>query len=236
MRNLFRFIIAVVILITKNIYTKLGKKDKYCPCCGWRGAHFLPYIDVGYVTFGAECPDCHSHPRHRGHRCFYEKYFNNLKGSLLYIAPERNVNFFKGMKNLNVKTSEYPEKLSADFNYNLCNIDSPGNVWDYIICHRVIEHLPDDRKGMNELYRILKHGGICILSVPIKTTLARTIEYGMPNPFETNHYYCYGNDFRDRIPEAFDVEVVEFNSILSPQEYKSMSLYNDSIFICKKSD
>jgi SAM-dependent methyltransferase len=39
--------------------------------------------------------------------------------------------------------------------------------FDLLICSHVLEHIPDDRKALKELYRVLKHGGWGIVMVPI---------------------------------------------------------------------
>jgi ubiquinone/menaquinone biosynthesis C-methylase UbiE len=33
------------------------------------------------------------------------------------------------------------------------------NQYDVILCNHVLEHIPDDTKAMQELYRVLKPGG-----------------------------------------------------------------------------
>jgi SAM-dependent methyltransferase len=42
-----------------------------------------------------------------------------------------------------------------------------NDQFDFFICSHVLEHVPDDRKALRELYRILKPGGRGILMVPI---------------------------------------------------------------------
>jgi ubiquinone/menaquinone biosynthesis C-methylase UbiE len=36
------------------------------------------------------------------------------------------------------------------------------NQYDVILCNHVLEHIPDDTKAMQELYRVLKPGGMAI--------------------------------------------------------------------------
>lgn len=40
------------------------------------------------------------------------------------------------------------------------------DFFDVVICSEVIEHLKDDRKVVNELRRVLKEKGICVVTVP----------------------------------------------------------------------
>jgi 2-polyprenyl-3-methyl-5-hydroxy-6-metoxy-1,4-benzoquinol methylase len=40
------------------------------------------------------------------------------------------------------------------------------NTYDIILCNHVLEHIPDDTKAMQELYRVLKPGGMGIFQIP----------------------------------------------------------------------
>ena len=42
--------------------------------------------------------------------------------------------------------------------------------FDKIVCSEVLEHIPDDNRGMEELVRVLKDGGILAVSVPTYIT------------------------------------------------------------------
>lgn len=236
--GVIRFIIALFQNKFSLFFTeKFGFSKRVCPCCKWEGKRFLPFFDMGYVAFDSRCPKCQSQSRHRGHIFLYEKLFddNNLGGNLLYIAPEKNISFFQKFKNIDLKTSEYNIEEKADFHYDLVNIDCNDNEWDYIICHRVIEHLHDDKKGMAELFRVLKPNGICILSVPISSNLEKTIEYGKPNEMESYHYYNYGKDFIERIPkENMKIEELYFSKMFTKDQFKKYSLDKDFIYVCRK--
>jgi SAM-dependent methyltransferase len=217
------------------VVVRVGKRDKVCPCCGWRGSRFLPFLATGYIAFDTLCPQCDSSPRHRAHRIFYEQQlgFSKRKGKLLYFAPERNLAYFRDIPGLEVKTSQYPD---GDSDYHLDILDMPfgEGEWDYIVCHRVIEHLKDDRAGMLAFHKILKPGGFAVISVPIDAAYKDSIDYGKPNPLENEHYYYYGTDFRGRIPEAFEVDEFRFSDTFSPQQHDELALIDDWVFVCRK--
>ena len=226
-------------------FLPLPIKRKHCSCCGWSGLFFKPYVSWSYVTFNALCPLCSSHNRHRGHVLYYEK-MNLLSesGDLLFFAPEEGVlNYFNESKTLNILTSNYEDGVTvnklldenvSDFRFDIMNIDCDDNRWDFIICHRVIEHVPDDRKAIKELYRILKPGGVLILSVPINLSLDITKDFGKPNPLINEHFYDYGLDFKERIYSKFDVKEEFFSSFSTDTEWKRFSLFEDVMYVCNK--
>jgi SAM-dependent methyltransferase len=41
-----------------------------------------------------------------------------------------------------------------------------GDSFDKAVCSEVLEHLPDDRAALNELFRIIKPGGTLVVTVP----------------------------------------------------------------------
>jgi len=45
-------------------------------------------------------------------------------------------------------------------------INLPANTWDYAMLNEVLEHVPDDRQVLREVYRILKPSGILFVFSP----------------------------------------------------------------------
>jgi ubiquinone/menaquinone biosynthesis C-methylase UbiE len=48
--------------------------------------------------------------------------------------------------------------------------------FDIFICSHVLEHVPDDKKALSELFRILRPGGFGILMVPIALKMSKVNE------------------------------------------------------------
>lgn len=46
------------------------------------------------------------------------------------------------------------------------NIPLKPNLFDAVICTEVLEHLPQPEKAVQEIFQVLKHGGLLIGSVP----------------------------------------------------------------------
>lgn len=51
---------------------------------------------------------------------------------------------------------------------SILEIPFPDNFFDIVISSEVIEHVPDQYKAMQELFRVLKPGGIMVLTTPNK--------------------------------------------------------------------
>jgi ubiquinone/menaquinone biosynthesis C-methylase UbiE len=51
---------------------------------------------------------------------------------------------------------------------SILEIPFPENTFDYVISSEVIEHTPDPYKALYEIHRVLKPGGIMVLSTPNK--------------------------------------------------------------------
>jgi SAM-dependent methyltransferase len=234
LRNVARFCVARMIRLIFPLIDVCCPKRRFCPCCGWRGTFFLPYCDLGFVIFNIECPRCQSHPRHRAHIAFYRQYFSGISGLLLYFAPEKNTGYFRSLPGVRVVTSSYPDKGVCDYSFDLCRIDSADNTFDYIVCHHVVEHVPDDKKALSELCRVLKPGGTLILSVPFEPGSERTVAYGAPEPRDSFHYYRYGSDFITRIPGCFATTEHAFEGMFTERQFREMRLLNETVFICRK--
>ena len=72
------------------------------------------------------------------------------------------------MKNVTYITTDYADEFEAMKCLNIEAIDEPDNQYDIIICYHVLEHIQNDIKAMDELKRITKPGGICIIQTPFK--------------------------------------------------------------------
>jgi SAM-dependent methyltransferase len=182
-----------------------------CPVCGGRFSRFLPY---GYniIRKGVLCPRCFSLERHR----LLWLYLKNRTGfftdrlKVLHVAPEQCFySRFRKLKNLDYTTADLESPL-ADFRLDIQNMPFNDNTYDTVICNHVLEHVPDDRKAMREILRVLKPGGFAILQVPMDMTLEKTHEDpSITDPHERefhfrqkDHYRLYGRDYNERLKEC----------------------------------
>lgn len=188
-----------------------GRLPRTCPICGYRGV----FISVGHPhRWDARCLNCGSRERHRLlHLWITEDGGDRLEGKrILHFAPEKQ--FMRRMRgNALYETADL---MQAGVNHQVDITDTklPDASYDVVMANHVLEHIPDDRGAMRELFRLLKPGGFALLTVPINATRA-TYE----NPSITaapqrwahfsahDHVRYYGLDFADRLTEAgFQVE------------------------------
>ena len=94
--------------------------------------------------------------------------FSNRAADVLHIAPEQA--FVKRFRQLNHRsyiTSDLRSPL-ADVQADICNLPFSDQQFDWVVCNHVLEHIPNDKIAMQEIYRVLKPGGTAILQVPLR--------------------------------------------------------------------
>lgn len=174
------------------------------------------------------CPVCGSRDRERLLYLFLNDRLDLLaEGTrLLHVAPERNLGaWLRSLSRIRYESADLSMD-GVDHRFDLTDIPKPAETYDAIICSHVLEHIPDDRKAMTELHRILKPGGWAILQVPISHRLEMTYEdFSITAPDERerafgqyDHVRIYAMDYADRLAEAgFYVE--QFRWADQPENY-----------------
>ena len=113
------------------------------------------------------CPKCGSLARTRRLWQFIEPKVENVK--ILHFSPSKSIKKrLESLKNVTYITTDYAGEFEAMKRLNIEAIDEPDNQYDIIICYHVLEHIENDLKAMQELYRIANSGGTCIIQTPFK--------------------------------------------------------------------
>lgn len=109
------------------------------------------------------------------------------------------------------------------------------NAFDLIFCLHVMEHVPDDWKGLAELARVLKPRGVAYIMVPFIPELKATDEYGAPDPFMFGHVRAYSaKDFEPRLA-PFVYRKIGGRDFLSPEEVRRYRIpEKEVLFRCVK--
>jgi predicted SAM-dependent methyltransferase len=200
-----------------------------CPMCRAHLKAFLPggehhavltekTIVGGGCRSNAVCPICGCWDRERLAYLYLKNRPHLLSKStkLLHVAPELNLGLWLRSKVELDYVSADRSMDNVDLNIDLTKIPFPNSTFNAIICNHVLEHIPNDRTAMAELFRVLKPDGWAMLQVPISLYLAATYEdFTITDPIgrerafgQHDHLRIYAMDYVDRLKQAgFAVEL-----------------------------
>ncbi len=232
-------------------YQLFYRGSKYfCPCCSAKLSKFMPLrMHSGTLIPSVVCPRCDSHPRHRllwHYLCAEHGSLFKREFQFLHIAPEFCfARHFRKIKSLRYVTADL-EMPQVDCRVDICSLPFITNSFDILFCNHVLEHIPNDRLAMLELFRVLRPGGWALLQVPIDKQCSQTLEDdSIVHPEERERYYGqfdhvrqYGTDFQSRLTGAgFDVEAIKYSDTLSVAVIKQCGLDPEEIiYLCRKNN
>lgn len=212
------------------------------------GRSFRTFLPYGYAVQrpNALSPSTLSLERHRLLWLYLVRKTNFFTEPLkvLHIAPEQAFyHRFKNQPNLEYITCDLYSPL-ADIKADICNLPFENQQFDVILCNHVLEHIPDDKKAMNELFRVLKTGGWGIFQVPQDRNRVKTFsDETITDPKERtrifgqyDHLRIYGLDYFQILESiGFQVETIPCEEIASAVEIEKFRLdKNEIIPICKR--
>jgi SAM-dependent methyltransferase len=232
-----------------------------CPVCGVGLRAFKPGAasyermlrEHGYVyplgaieTFNVaaySCPSCDASDRERLYALYLDRVLAASDPARRYRLLE-----FAPSYGLSRKLNRHPlvDYRSADFYRN--NVDDrvdvsdmrgyPDASFDVVLCSHVLEHVPDDRRAMRELHRILRPDGFAIVMVPLVHGVDETSEDpALDTPAlrwkyfgSDDHLRQYGKrDFADRLTAAgFALERLGLD-FFSAEAFRCAGIAADSV-------
>jgi SAM-dependent methyltransferase len=183
---------------------RLINAQHYCPVCETRVISFLPlpaFCSENQRKYGfpfdasdAEtcnetaylCPSCDASDRDRLYALFLGGYITNLESGtpvqIVDFAPSEPLSAFirrlikSSGKDIQYRTADLLAE-NVDDRVDISDLRSyESDQFAFFICSHVLEHVPDDRRALSELHRILKPGGRGILMVPIIMSLEQIDE------------------------------------------------------------
>ncbi len=215
-------------------------KKKQCYICGKTFLKFKPYKNgiyppfikelevIGSDPFNFGCYYCGAHDRERHLFMYFDKlkFWELFKGKkILHFAPEKHL--IIKLKDI-VKTNYIQADLNPQNNeiYKI-DINFPDMTFDFIICNHVLEHIPNDLKALEEIYRVLKIGGKAILQTPFSKMIQNSFEDPKINSDELrekfygeiDHYRIYGIDFFKKLKSVgFKLDIIKNDELFSNEE------------------
>lgn len=132
----------------------------------------------------------------------------------------------------------------ATVKVDITHLPFDDHDFDAVVCLHVLEHIPDDRRAMSEIFRVMKPGSWAIMMVPMDKSRPTTLEdptivspqerlrlYG-----QEDHVRFYGADFTERLRQAgFTVTIDGYAGELSPETVRAYALdATEDIFLCRK--
>lgn len=239
--------------------TRRSTAPAICPVCNSDGVSFVPldsyYQDNaeanGYRYFGQgemtaietySCNNCGASDRER----LYAYWLNQeiamgrfpIGTKLMHFSPEPALRASIKQKQLFDYATADLVMEGVDHHVDLMNLPFANESFDFFICSHVLEHVPNDRQAIQELYRISRKGARGILMAPIIVGLTCTDEETFPAPPEErwrrfgqdDHVRLYAHDdYVQRICESgFNLQQLD-QSYFGVQTFKRLGLKDSSI-------
>lgn len=240
-------------------YAKYKGKGFICNFCNTSYEKFVPEypnaaianaIDSNQVIAGygpnVYCPNCMSKNRERLLLAILENMLPIDNKKILHFSPEKNLYKYLATK-ANVTTVDivpgFYKKIDSTISYaDATNLHFENANFDMIIANHILEHIPEDKTAMKEMYRVLKPGGVAILQVPYSEKRTATIE----DPFikdstkqeqlfgQKDHVRIYAlTDYVHRLTvSGFTVNVI--TPIMLSQYAKFAIQAQESVILCYK--
>ncbi len=73
---------------------------------------------------------------------------------------------------------------------DICKLPLPDESVEAVTCYETVEHVADDRGCLREIYRVLKPGGLCLISTPNRAVFSPGKSFG-EKPHNVFHYREY---------------------------------------------
>ena len=256
MKKLFKYILNT---IPRPLLIKLSYLARPILAFSMRGTTHTDPIDEqqfkSFLPYGYEnprenvlSPSTLSLERHRLLWLYLKNETNFFTAPLkvLHFAPEQAFyKRFRKLSNLDYTTTDLNSPL-ADVKADICNLPFEDASFDVIFCNHVLEHIPNDTKAMQEMYRILKPGGWGVFQIPQDLKRATTFEDDSITDRKKraeifgqyDHVRIYGRDYFDKLRSiGFTVEEVDYTTSLSADSIERFRLAQGEIIpLVKKAD
>jgi len=150
-----------------RVFGLLTGPGRVCPVCGAATREFRPFVEFQYgvVRNRAVCPGCLSFERHRAYAAFYDEFIPaNFSGpvDILHAAPEEALIRVLKKHSRRYDLSGYPSAPSGHLRVDICDPQLPEESYDLIVLNHVLMCVPDDRRAVLALWKLLRPGGVIL--------------------------------------------------------------------------
>jgi SAM-dependent methyltransferase len=136
----------------------------HCNICNSGLRRFIPMPDGDLL-----CPNCGSISRDRRLWELINAEFIRENTRILDFSPSRSLyRKFTSLHTVSYNATDISGDFISDAGYDITGIDAETGSYDLLICYHILEHVEDDRKAMEELYRVLSGEGACIVQTPFR--------------------------------------------------------------------
>ncbi len=195
------------------------------------------------------CPACDASDRERLYALFLRQRLASLKAGSHYrfidFAPSLALSrLLRTFDNIEYRTADY-FRPNVDDQVDISNMPLyADNSVDLFMCSHILEHVPNDRAAMRELFRILKPGGCGIIMVPLiegvedtqEDPAINTPELRWKNYAQDDHLRLYGTrDLVDRLKAAgFQVRALDRAHFGAPVFARAGIADNSVLYVVEK--
>ena len=237
-----RFTIRNGVLLVRGLLHKGNRKR--CPCCGWSLRSFVDKWSLLSTTPDGYCPRCNSKARHRRIWLFLDRDLavSTTPRRILDVGPWSSLGW--GFRRLPLVSY-----TGVDLRRRHQHVGVQGDItvapfrdrsFDIVLCNHVLEHIDDDRAAIDELHRLVRPGGLAVVSVPLRAEGPTFEDASITSPEdrerffgERGHVRFYGLDLQERLQDAgFRVEFRP-GAAIDQEDMKYYGLRDDEgLFLC----
>ncbi|HEX6370212.1 MAG TPA: methyltransferase domain-containing protein [Longimicrobium sp.] len=212
-----------------------------CPMCGWTGLQFHPNGTSRKYRYDARCPRCRSLERHRLVWVLLHDELQGMRPETLHVAPEPCIEpWLRSISSRYLSMDLYKPAMAR---MDLTKMTLEDASFSLIWCSHVLEHIPDDRAAMAEMFRVCRPGGTVVVQVPVwrqvtyENPSVTTREERLAHFYQDDHVRLYGMDVVRRLEEAGFVVDVRRAQNLDPeviQRHGLSYISTNEVFVCTR--
>jgi len=101
-----------------------------------------------------------------------KKYSDEIKGMTLDVGAGKSPykKFFKNSTEY-IRLDKFDHNSKPDIIADATKIPLKSNSIDSVVCFQLLEHVQDPQRVIDEIYRVLKKNGVCLLTTHMATAL-----------------------------------------------------------------